>query len=159
METLRDLRKWAGHIGKFSSVDDIEEVEGSIFCQTEDDADYGTIRFRIYTDNNVYTIHANCHQATGAGVVDGKVSTKQVSLPTYLGCGASARKPRAGETWTRGSDLADGPLTFETWVKILGDIVSYEQVKVHKPRTGGQTYVENPNAPFGAAGIGPSKEN
>ncbi|MEE8114809.1 MAG: hypothetical protein V3T23_10710, partial [Nitrososphaerales archaeon] len=50
---------------------------------------------------------------------------------TYLGCTASSRKPRAGEDWTRGSDLADGDLSLETWNKILGDIVAYELVRVH----------------------------
>ena len=32
---------------------------------------------------------------------------------SYLGCVAQARKPRAGEDWTRGSDLADGELDDE----------------------------------------------
>jgi hypothetical protein len=50
----------------------------------------------------------------------------------YLGCIAVNRKARAGEEWERGSDLADGPLTEETWRKILSDIVSYEMVRVHR---------------------------
>jgi hypothetical protein len=44
----------------------------------------------------------------------------------YLGCIASCRKPRVGETWHRGSDLADGPYSKETFFKIIGDIVSLE---------------------------------
>jgi len=44
----------------------------------------------------------------------------------YLGCGASCRKPRPGEDWTRGSDLADGKLSDETWGRILRDIIVYE---------------------------------
>lgn len=44
----------------------------------------------------------------------------------YLGCVVSAREPRSGETWTRGSDLADGPFTEETWNRIVQDILSYE---------------------------------
>lgn len=52
----------------------------------------------------------------------------------YLGCIASSRKPRAGEKHTRGNDLADGPLTEETWRRILADIVSYEMVRVHRPK-------------------------
>jgi hypothetical protein len=44
----------------------------------------------------------------------------------YLGCIANCRKPRVGETWTRGSDLADGNYSERTFVKIMADIVSYE---------------------------------
>ncbi len=44
----------------------------------------------------------------------------------YLGCGVSCRKPRPGEDWTRGSDLADGKLNEETWNRILRDIIAYE---------------------------------
>jgi hypothetical protein len=52
--------------------------------------------------------------------------------PGYLGCTASTRKPRAGEDWPRGNDLADGPLSEETWHSILADIVGYELVRVHR---------------------------
>lgn len=45
---------------------------------------------------------------------------------SYMGCIASCRKPKPGETWTRGSDLADGKYSDETWLSILNDIVSYE---------------------------------
>ncbi len=44
----------------------------------------------------------------------------------YLGCVASCRKPRPGENWTRGSDLADGRLNAETWNRILRDIIAHE---------------------------------
>lgn len=50
----------------------------------------------------------------------------------YLGCTSSCRKPRAGEDWHRGSDLSDGLLTEDTWRSILGDIISYEMVRVHR---------------------------
>lgn len=80
-------------------------------------------RFRIYTDTNAYSISAR----------NGLVSDTP-PMRGYLGCIASCRKPRAGEDWQRGSDLADGPLTEDTWHKILGDIVSYELVKVHRPK-------------------------
>ena len=45
---------------------------------------------------------------------------------------ALTRKPRAGEDWNRGRDLADGSYTKETWDKIISNIVSYELVKVIK---------------------------
>jgi hypothetical protein len=76
-----------------------------------------TWRYRIYTDTNRYSISASDR---------GGIATFG-----YLGCIALARKPRAGEDWQRGNDLADGPLTPETWHKILADVVSYEMVKVH----------------------------
>lgn len=52
----------------------------------------------------------------------------------YLGCLASVRKPRAGEAWTRGNDLPDGPLTRETWDSIIHRIVGYELVAKIKPQ-------------------------
>jgi len=67
------------------------------------------IRVRLFTDRNVYGI---------------------VAKPTYLGAMASSSKPRVGEDWTRGNDLADGPFNHDTWVKILSDIVSYELVNL-----------------------------
>ncbi len=44
----------------------------------------------------------------------------------YLGCTASCRKARPGETWTRGSDLPDGNYDEETFEKIVRKIVGYE---------------------------------
>jgi|GEM_PF-2088230 len=52
---------------------------------------------------------------------------------TYLGCTAGTRMPRAGEEWTRGSDLPDGKFTKETLVQILGAILFYEAQKVVDP--------------------------
>ena len=51
---------------------------------------------------------------------------------SYLGCQVSTRKPRAGEDWTRGNDLPDGPFEKDTWDKILNAIVCYEVVKLSK---------------------------
>ncbi len=50
----------------------------------------------------------------------------------YLGCQVSSRKPRAGETWTRGNDLPDGKFNEETWIRIKNAIISYELVKIVK---------------------------
>jgi len=47
---------------------------------------------------------------------------------SYLGCFAHCRYPLLGEHWRRGNDLADGPLTRETWERIKNDIISYELV-------------------------------
>ncbi len=74
-----------------------------------------TLRFKIYTDKNSYQIVAH-----------------ERDKNSYLGCQGSSRKPRAGEDWTRGNDLHDGDFSEETWHRILGDILSYEMVKIHK---------------------------
>jgi hypothetical protein len=49
---------------------------------------------------------------------------------SYIGCQVNARKERAGEDWTRGNDLPDGPFNKETWNKIIYAIVNYEIVKL-----------------------------
>ena len=57
---------------------------------------------------------------------------------TYLGCVASSRTERAGENWTRGSDLPDGTFSRETFDKIMQAIVAYEMVDlapVVEPKT------------------------
>lgn len=107
MYTLQDLKQWASKIGKHASIENV--------CFRSDQPD-SKLHFYIYTDTNSYSI-------VGSVEDDGH---------TYLGCTASSRKPRAGEDWTRGSDLADGDLSLETWNSILGDIVAYELVRVYK---------------------------
>lgn len=77
----------------------------------------GTIIVYIYTETNRYHISAGPSGGRYGG---------------YLGCTAQSRKPRAGEDWCRGNDLHDGPCEEATWIGILGDILSYEMVRVHK---------------------------
>ena len=48
----------------------------------------------------------------------------------YIGAGASSRKVRAGEDWTRGNDLPDGPFVYDTWKRIKDAIIRYEMVKL-----------------------------
>lgn len=103
MKTLKDVLDAAKSIGKYSSVENVHIIE-----HTET-----ACRFKLYTDNNVYSINA------------------RVGDRTYLGCVANSRKPRAGEDWTRGNDLADGDLSIDTWNNILADIIGYELVRVH----------------------------
>ena len=50
----------------------------------------------------------------------------------YLGCIAQARKPLAGEDWTRGNDLPDGPYSEATWNEIVHGILGYELVRLGK---------------------------
>ena len=102
---LSDLKRFVGYKG-------FNWIENN-FMDNEDFAG----RFVIYTDVNSYSF---------------VYRSKNAGPGSYLGCISSARKPRAGEDWTRGNDLMDGPLTFRTWYKILADIVSYEMVTVQK---------------------------
>ena len=82
-----------------------------------DDPDNNRFRMLIYTDKNSYSISVHYSE-------DGK---------HYLGCIASARKPRAGEDWTRGNDLPDGDFSIETFNKIMLKIVGYEMIAKVKP--------------------------
>lgn len=74
------------------------------------------VRVRIYTLTNRYSIAA--------------------SPPNYLGCIARTRKPRAGEDWTRGNDLPDGPFCREIFDSIVRAIVGYETVEIHRREPG-----------------------
>ena len=67
------------------------------------------VRVFLYTEGHCYSIYAT---------------------PDYLGCGASTRKPRPGEDWTRGNDLTDGRFRLSTWQEILKDIVGYELLSI-----------------------------
>lgn len=66
---------------------------------------------RIYTLLNSYQIKAVSREADDSD---------------YLGCTMSARRARPGEDWTRGNDLADGPLTRSTLMRIYEDIIACE---------------------------------
>jgi hypothetical protein len=48
----------------------------------------------------------------------------------YLSCSVTARKARAGEDWTRGNDLPDGPFNRETWERILNAMINYELIQL-----------------------------
>lgn len=84
-------------------------------------ADYkeNILRLNFFTKNNNYFITVNLP----------KYSKNKKG---YMMASALTRKPRAGEDWNRGRDLADGSYTKETWDKIISNIVSYELVKVIK---------------------------
>ena len=70
----------------------------------------------LYTATHQYTITASNADTANKGTKD----------RGYLGCIVKCMTPLIGETWTRGSDLPDGPLTPETWHKIVYSIVGYE---------------------------------
>lgn len=110
---LNDFRKWLEDFQVYSGKGCIEILDGRM----KDDNKDGQMCIKIYTETNSYNILAIC---------------KPENNRSYLGCGASSRKPRAGEKWFRGNDLPDGKLTYQTWYKILIGIISYEMVKIHK---------------------------
>lgn len=64
----------------------------------------------LFTERNAYHISIRPHQ----------------DRPAYLGCTASARYYRPGETWTRGNDLPDGEFSRKTWDYIVNGILRYE---------------------------------
>lgn len=76
------------------------------------------IKLKLFTETNDYAIVAYAPTKTYKG---------------YLGAMGGTRKPRAGEDWTRGNDLADGEFSEQTWIKILHDIIGYELVKIQRP--------------------------
>lgn len=113
MATLQDLRSWLERdLARFAKIEDHLQEEGS---DTDTGRGAKQWKFCFYTDNNGYHF----------------LAIERVDGRNYLGCVSSSRKPRAGEDWHRGRDLADGPLSEETWRRILADIVSYEMVRVH----------------------------
>lgn len=110
---MQMLDKWVRDLvfpGKVS--DFIQELDGS-----GDDMETRR-RFCFYTNEHQYFILAIERFAGDA--------------ESYIGCQVSTRKPRAGEDWTRGNDLPDGPFEKSTWDNILNSIVCYEVVKLSK---------------------------
>ena len=65
----------------------------------------------LYTNERKYAIVAVAYSDNDIG---------------YLGCVYSNRMAWPGEEHTRGADLPDGPLTLETWNKIVAAILDCE---------------------------------
>lgn len=84
-----------------------------------------TWRIRLFTRTHQYTITARPPYGMG-----GSISTHADA--GYLGCTVTARQPLAGEDWTRGRDLPDGPYCEETWNEIVHGILGYELVRLGK---------------------------
>ncbi len=101
------------------------------------------IRIKIFTNDNYYSIIA--------------YPPNNEDYKGYLGCMGGSRKPRTGEDWSRGNDLADGKFSKETWIEILSDIIGYELVKIHRPIK--YLYEEKEEVIYdGPLIIGPDKE-
>lgn len=139
MATIEDVARWYERdLSRYASWDNHVEIVDSQSYEGEP----RQLHIRIYTDVHSYSIRANepalRHVPLGPSPNDDPVAQLPPGTPTtlrmddgYLGCVSTTRKPRAGEDWSRGNDLADGPLTERTWYRILGDIISYEMVRVH----------------------------
>lgn len=118
MSKVSELKKWIKDElidRRFNKFEDVVEIIADEGESNEVRTAYEfKFRFNIYTETHRYRI-----SAIDRSEDDG-----------YLGCTASVRKPRAGEDWNRGNDLADGPFNKKTWEKIKGDIIAYELVKL-----------------------------
>ncbi len=119
MCTIEDFKQWVKNdVCQRRTFEDIVKIVANEGKVVKDKPDCERkLRIRIYTNTTCY------------GIVAIERSGKRKS---YLGCQTSSRKPRAGEDWTRGNDLADGNLSKETWDKIKNDIIAYELVKIAK---------------------------
>ena len=106
-----NIYEWLKEISRYSKVEDFILP------------DYKNgIRVYFYTKENSYSIIIRTPM------------TKDKKDNGYLGCTVLTRKPRAGEDWNRGNDLADGIFSEETFDKIKSDIIAYELVKIVKPK-------------------------
>lgn len=127
-------------------------------CRRNNVRDYVTVdhnpnadifNFTIYTKNYKYRIACRPVSIMKKEFHGGKESGASNS-PSYLGAQVMSRKPRAGEDWNRGNDLADGPYNRGTWTKIKNDILEYELVKVAKQKEHiykGELYKTIPETP------------
>jgi len=116
-----------------------DDVENHVhFVSVVKKENQSKVKFHLYTHDNIYTIVALKHEVVrdleepAEDPVEEYPRSKHFIRENYLGCVVSSRKPRAGEDWTRGNDLSDGPYTYETWTKIKNAIIKYELVKIAK---------------------------
>lgn len=112
--TMNDFDKWLEELVYPGEVEDLIEI---LYDAGEGDPENGYVlrkKVAFYTDEHKYFIMA-MEEEKGNG---------------YLGCIVDSRKPRAGETWTRGNDLPDGKFTKETLEQIKDKIIAYELVQL-----------------------------
>ena len=144
-------KKYSNLVDWLKSIIPTDKINSYIMIDYEED---DNLRFILFTKENKYSISAKapsvgeyicqlCDNVIEVSFVDTKILNKvqcgqcgkkeAVLTRTtggYLGCIATQRKPRAGEDWNRGNDLADGDYCYETWDAIVRDIVKYEIVKI-----------------------------
>ncbi len=124
-----------------------EHYRDYLFPDRPDDGDYGlrddVLHVVLFTSDHRYHISARLPRDKQVGMH----SKPQEADDGYLGCTASTRKPRAGETWDRGNDLLGGSLTKETFDAIIRKIVGYELVAKVKPSIKGVKPAPANNSP------------
>lgn len=111
---MEDFDKWLKELVYPKEVEDFIEViyDGG---QSQDDKTYEIKKeVAFYTDKHKYFI----------------VAVERECKKGRLECVINVRKQRAGETWIRGNDLADGPFTRKTLERIKNRIIAYELVKL-----------------------------
>lgn len=109
-----DLMKnpWDSDLGmKLKKLARYGNVDSMMLIYKPQDSDKNWIKVNFFTNEHIYSI---------------SVHWKNTMKESYLGCTVSTRKPRPGETWSRGNDLPDGKYNDETWNKILRGIIRYE---------------------------------
>ena len=121
-EAFSVMIEWLKPLCRFNKFEDF------IICDYNYEQN-GLARFaiKIFTKDHQYSISARLPSSEKLG------KGEMQSIDGYLGCIASTRKPRAGENWNRGRDLADGSYSKETLNEIVYDILAYELVKVAQP--------------------------
>ena len=157
---LRDIKAWLERklvpeeAGKTSSAatadacrpdDMLEREHGGQLMRVRDlPAQYDDLKSWIgakYGTHNILAVLSSDHLRLRWYTRDSLISVS-VRLPGqngsargYLGATASSRAPRPGETWTRGNDLADGPYSHETWLKIVADAAFWDVLPLRIPMT------------------------
>lgn len=119
-ESFSDLGEWFKPLCRYNKIEDFII------------ADYkeNRLRLTIFTKDHSYHISAVLPDRNEFAKKHGD---KKGYDDGYIGCISQTRKPRAGEHWNRGNDLADGDYSKETFDKIVCDILAYELVKIIKP--------------------------
>lgn len=110
---ILQMREWLSEIYPASQID--RALHCSTFQNPETNCKELHMRAKIFTHNTEYCISANI-----------KGEKPQYPCRDFLMASAKSRKSRVGETWRRGTDLADGSFSRETWQSICVDIVRYE---------------------------------
>ena len=118
-----ELGKWLKPLCRFDKIEDF----------VLSDYKEKTLRLKIFTKDHSYSIVAKLPEVENDGTPLEKGQERKVVRHGYLSCIAQTRKPRAGEDWNRGNDLADGSYSRETFEKIAHNIIAYELVKIVKP--------------------------
>jgi len=107
--TIEDLLIWINDLVYPAKIDEIAQIK-----HDKNDDGNKTCAVNFYTEEYMYSIYA----------------VERDDDKSYLSCGATCRKARAGEHWLRGNDLPDGRLSLNTWNRIMKGIVKYEVVKI-----------------------------